>query len=272
MSGHSKWAKIKHQKGLNDAKKGKVFSKMAQQISISARDGGGDPNGNFSLRLLIDKAKAVAMPMDNIQRAIDRGSGKSGETVNIESVTYEGYGPSKVAMIIETLTDNKNRTVADIRSIFNDSGNAMADVGSVSWNFTQQGLLVMRPAKMKPSEKFGHEDEMVFCDEEEVVMQIIDTQGVKDFKQYEETDYDNKLDNGKYISFFTEAKELAHVRDKMKELGYVITSAELIWTANLPKDKLNEHELEKVTDFIDKMEELDEVQSVWTDVDNQLNE
>lgn len=271
MSGHSKWSKIKHKKGLNDAKKGKVFSKMSQQITIAARDGGGDLDSNFTLRLLVDKAKGVSMPMDNIQRAIDKGSGKSGETFSIENAMYEGYGPAKVSMIVETLTDNKNRTVSDLRVTFSNHGGNLAESGSVSWNFTQKGYIQMRPAVMKESEKYGHEDEMEFVNEEEVIMNILDISGILDFKQYDETEMEEDEDNGKYINIYTEAKELAHVRDSIKDLGYVITSAELIWTANTPKKDLSEAEIAKVSDFIEVIEEMDEVQSIWTDVDDLLD-
>ncbi len=270
MSGHSKWSKIKHKKGLNDAKKGKVFSKMSQQISIAARDGGGDLDSNFTLRLLVDKAKAVSMPMENIQRAIDKGSGKSGESMNIESAMYEGYGPEGISMIIETLTDNKNRTVSELRTIFSSHGGTLGESGSVAWNFSQKGNIVIRPAFMKKSEKYGHEDEMIFVDEEEVVMKIIEIPGIIDFKQFEETEMDEESLNGKYISIYTGAKDLAHVRDAINGLGYVIISAELVWKPNTPKNDASDNTVAKINDFIEAVEDLDEVQSVWTEIDELL--
>lgn len=140
MSGHSKWSTIKHKKGAADAKRGKLFSKLIKEITIAARIGGGDPNGNPRLRAILDKARTANMPGDNVTRAIKRGTGEL-EGVSYEEVTFEGYGPGGVAILIDTLTDNRNRTVADIRHIFAKRGGNMGEAGCVSWMFSKQGVL-----------------------------------------------------------------------------------------------------------------------------------
>jgi len=135
MSGHSKWSTIKRKKGVADAKRGAVFTRLAREIAVAAREGGGDPDTNFRLRLAVDKARAENMPKDNIERAIKRGSGDDKDSAAYEEIMYEGYGPKGVAMMIETVTDNRNRSVSDIRHALSRSGGSMAEVGSVSWQF-----------------------------------------------------------------------------------------------------------------------------------------
>lgn len=140
MSGHSKWATIKRAKGAKDAARGKLFSRLIKEISVAARNGGGDPAGNPRLRLAIDKAKGSNMPADNIKRAVQRGTGEIAG-VTYEEVMYEGYGPAGVALLVETITDNKNRTVAEIRHVFSRNNGNMAEAGSVAWKFTRKGVL-----------------------------------------------------------------------------------------------------------------------------------
>src|SRR5437763_10586727 len=145
MSGHSKWSQIKRQKGVNDTKRGAVFTKVAREIMIAARAGGGDPDGNFRLRLAIEKARGVNMPADNIKRAIDRATG-SGEGEQIEEIVYEGYGPGGVAILVEAATDNRNRTAAEVRAIFTKAGGQLAGSGAVAWQFEPRGLITI-PAR-----------------------------------------------------------------------------------------------------------------------------
>ena len=149
MSGHSKWAGIKHKKALVDAKRGQAFTKVAAELSVAAREGGADPTGNFRLRLAIQKAREVNMPADNIERAIQRGAGgKEGE--RLEEVRYEGYGPHGVAVMVDVLTDNRNRTVAAIRNLFTRSGGSLGETNSVAWMFTHQGIIRVAAGKPRP--------------------------------------------------------------------------------------------------------------------------
>ena len=145
MSGHSKWSTIKRQKGANDAKRGAVFTKVAREIMVAARAGGGDPDANFRLRLAMDKARSVNMPMDNIKRAIDKATG-SAEGDQFEEIVYEGYGPGGVAVLVEAATDNRNRTAADVRSIFTKAGGSLAGAGAVAWQFEPKGLITVPAA------------------------------------------------------------------------------------------------------------------------------
>jgi YebC/PmpR family DNA-binding regulatory protein len=151
MSGHSKWSQIKRQKGANDAKRGAVFTKVAREITIAAGEGGGDPDGNYRLRLAMDKARAVNMPADNIKRAIERAVG-GGESERYEEIVYEGYGPGGVAILVEAATDNRNRTAADIRSIFAKAGGQLAGSGSVAWQFEPRGIIALSRNGADPDE------------------------------------------------------------------------------------------------------------------------
>src|SRR2546425_11354591 len=151
MSGHSKWSSIKHKKALTDAKKGQQFTKMAREITIAAREGGGNPEGNYRLRLAIEKARDVNMPQDNVQRAIKRGTGELGGA-QIEQLRFEGYGPHGVAIMVETVTDNRNRTSGDIRNLFSRAGGNLGTTGSVAWMFTRQGQIVVDAGARDPDE------------------------------------------------------------------------------------------------------------------------
>lgn len=143
MSGHSKWSTIKRKKGANDAKRGKIFTRLARELTLAAREGGGDPDSNISLRLAISRAKAENMPNDNIDRAIKRGTGEDKDGVTIEEVTYEGYGPHGIALIIESVTDNRNRAVSEIRHALNKAGGSMGETGSVGWQFTRTAYFAL---------------------------------------------------------------------------------------------------------------------------------
>jgi YebC/PmpR family DNA-binding regulatory protein len=203
MSGHSKWSQIKRQKGANDAKRGAVFTKVARDIAIAARAGGGDPDGNFKLRLAIEKARAVNMPADNIKRAIERGAG-GGETEQFEEIVYEGYGPGGVAIIVEAATDNKNRTAADVRAIFTKHGGQLAGSGAVAWQFEQRGVIAIPVGRL---------------DADEIALMAIDA-GAEDVDA-----------EGDPLEVYTPATELEAVRRSLESAGVKIESAELTMQA-----------------------------------------
>jgi YebC/PmpR family DNA-binding regulatory protein len=203
MSGHSKWSQIKRQKGVNDAKRGAAFTKVARDIAIAARAGGGDPDGNFKLRLAIEKARAVNMPADNIKRAIERGAG-GGENEQFEEILYEGYGPGGVAIIVEAATDNKNRTAADVRAIFTKHGGQLAGSGAVAWQFEQRGLISIPLAGQNA---------------DEITLLAIDA-GAEDV--------DTESDP---LEIYTAPTELEMVRRKLEAAGVGIEAAELTMQA-----------------------------------------
>ena len=155
MSGHSKWASIKHKKAATDAKRGQLFTKLARAIAIAAREGGGDPEANFTLAAAIEKARSYSMPKDNIQRAIDRGTGAGGAEDEIERAQYEGYGPGGAAILVEALTDNRNRTSADVRHAFERHGGNLGEPGSVAWVFEKRGVVLV------DADRYGEDDLLV---------------------------------------------------------------------------------------------------------------
>ena len=259
MSGHSKWSTIKHKKALNDAKKGKIFSKVSTQITHAAKEGGGDPNMNPSLRMYIDKAKEVGFPANNIEKAIQKGTGEGSEGVVYDDSSYEGFGPHSVQIIVDTLTDNKNRTVAELRRLFEDIGGNMGTEGSVSWNFDIKGLVVLKCGHMEKSEKFGEEDKFVEDDLEDAMLKIMDLQGVLDIQEID-------IDGVKGLEVYTEYDRLASVRDSINKMNYIVKEAELIKEAKT-KEKLGEAEFEKVQEALEKLEDYDDVQSVWSNLD-----
>lgn len=259
MSGHSKWDTIKHKKAINDAKKGKSFSKVSALISHAAKQGGGDPNMNPNLRLYIDKAKELGFPTDKIEKAILKGTGEGGEGVIFEEASYEGFGPFGIQIIVDTLTDNKNRTVADLRQLFDGIGGNMGDVGSVSWNFETKGYIVIKSGHMQKSEKYGGEDTFVEDDSEEVMMMLMDITGILDIQEIE-------IENVKGFEIYTEYNQLAQVRDSISKLGFVLREAEIIKEPNIYKN-LEGEELQKAQEAIERIEENDDVQNVWTDLD-----
>lgn len=256
MSGHSKWSTIKHKKALNDAKKGKIFSKLSVQITVAARQGGGDPEMNPTLRLLLDQAKAEGFPSENVKKAIDKGTGQGDFEVYYEA-SYEGVGPGGIQIIVDVLTTNTNRTVADIRKIFSDIGGKMGETGSVSWNFDVVGYISMMPGKMVKSEKYGADDEYVPGNLEEIELELMDIQGVVDIKEGQEGS----------LEVITDFKELGHVRDEIYKLGYVVKTAQI---AKIPKTKktLSGEIYDKAIKALETLEDYDDVQNVWTDLDN----
>ena len=239
MSGHSKWSQIKRQKGANDAKRGAVFTKVGREISIAAREGGGDPDGNYRLRLAIDKARAVNMPADNIKRAIERATGGSAAD-QYEEVIYEGYGPGGVAILVEAATDNRNRTVADVRAIFARSGGQLAGAGSVAWQFAPRGVVAIARDGL---------------DADDVALAAIDA-GADDV----DTDADDM------IEVLTEPGGLEPLRKSLEAAGYPVESAEVTMQ---PTQRI-EVEADVVRQnlrLLEQLEDLDDVQRVTANFD-----
>ncbi|MCD4650674.1 MAG: YebC/PmpR family DNA-binding transcriptional regulator [Candidatus Cloacimonetes bacterium] len=233
MSGHSKWSSIKHKKGAADAKRGKLFSRLAKEIIISARDGGGDSDSNPRLRTAINNAKSVNMPNANIDRAIKRGTGEI-DGANYEHYMYEGYGQNGVAILVECLTDNRNRTVGEVRHAFSKYGGNMAETGAVSWNFDQKGLILIPVAEL---------------DEDEVMMVALEA-GAEDVA----LEHD-------FFEIITGSGELHNVSTRLEKNGYTIEKAEL---TRIPKNSVKADEVaEKLLKLIEMMEDLDDVQTVF---------
>ncbi len=259
MSGHSKWDTIKHKKAINDAKKGKSFSKVSALISHAAKQGGGDPEMNPTLRLHIAKAKELGFPTDKIEKAIQKGTGEGEEKVIYEEATYEGFGPFGIQIVVDTLTDNKNRTVADLRKIFEEIGGNMAENGAVSWNFETKGYIQIYSGHMEKSPKYGEPDIYVEEDPESVMLSLMDLDGVLDIEDIEE-------DGKKGFIVYTKYENFGAVRDKIIELGLVLKDAELVKEARVTK-KLTEEQLNKVNEALSRIEEHDDVQNVWSDIE-----
>ncbi len=238
MSGHSKWSSIKHKKAATDAKRGKLFSKLSRAITVAAKEGGPDPDGNPALANAIQKAKDNSMPKDNIEKAIQRGSG-GGEGSSYETVTYEGYGPSGVAVFVEATTDNRNRTAAEIRNIFTRNNGKLGETGSVAWIFERKGIIIV-----------GAES----VDEDELMTVAIES-GAEDVSQDEST-----------YEIVTAPTELMAVRRALEEAGIRLQSAEL---AMQPKNtvKLDESDAKKMLRLMDALEDADDVQQVHANFD-----
>ncbi|HXK34276.1 MAG TPA: YebC/PmpR family DNA-binding transcriptional regulator [Dehalococcoidia bacterium] len=234
MAGHSKWAQIKRQKGANDAQRGQLFTKLAKEIIISAKQGGPDPAGNFRLRLAIQKAKDNNMPADNIQRAIAKGSG-GGEGSDVEEVTYEGYGPGGTAIIVEAATDNRNRTVAEVRNVFARAGGNLGETGSVAWNFELRGVINVSPNGVDP---------------DEIALRAIDA-GAEDVQV-----------GATSIDVYTQPGDLEAVKQALEAAGATVESAE---TSRVPKTtvQLDEKSAIATLRLVEKLEALDDVQKVY---------
>jgi YebC/PmpR family DNA-binding regulatory protein len=239
MSGHSKWSTIKRKKGAEDAKRGKVFTRIAREIMMAAREGGPDPDANSSLRIAVDKARAANMPKDNIERAINRGAGIGDDAVAVEEIVYEGYGPHGVAIVIDVVTDNKNRTLADIKYVFNRNGGSMASAGSVTWQFEQKGYIAIKSDGV---------------DYEEVFLEAAEA-GADDVQTEDDV-----------YTIYTPREELGHVARTLEEAGYEIEERELIW---MPKNEiqLETQQALQVMNLIEKLEDLDDVDSVASNLD-----
>jgi YebC/PmpR family DNA-binding regulatory protein len=237
MSGHSKWAQIKRQKGVADARRGQLFTKLTREIIAAVRQGGANPESNFQLRLAVQKARDNNMPSDNIERAIKRGSGEAGAAALTE-VKFEGYGPSGIAVVVETLTDNRNRTVQDVRRLFTRHGGNLGESGCVSWLFKSRGVITV---------------ESNTSDADEIALMAIDA-GAEDFK----------TEKG-YVEIYTQPQDLEKVRKVIEEKEHVI-SAELSLTPNTTM-LLEESKAVQALNFLDELEALDDVQRVFSNID-----
>jgi YebC/PmpR family DNA-binding regulatory protein len=237
MSGHSKWSTIKRKKAATDAKRGQLFTRIARELTAAAREGGGDPRDNFRLRLVTDKAKQANMPKDSIERAIKRGTGElKGET--LEEVMYEGYAPHGIALLLPTLTDNRNRAVAEIRRILNRTGGKMAQSGAVSYLFEQQGFIIVEVGDMDP---------------EELALLAID-EGAVDLNIEDNT-----------VEIYTEPKDFQKVKEALEKREATLTTAELTMTPRAMTE-LTEEDTFKIMRIIEMLEELDDVQQVYSNL------
>ena len=238
MSGHSKWATTKHQKAAKDKVRGKLFAKLIRQVEVAAREGGGDINSNATLRTMFNKARSASVPIDTIEKAIKRGTGDL-EGVRYEQVTYEGYAPNGVAVIVETLTDNRNRTGSDVRTIFSKNGGSMAEPGAVAWQFERKGVVIL-------PKTVGEDD----------LMAVALEAGAEDLE-----------DQGDTWQLTSEAADLNGLRDALEESKIAFDSADvtMLPTQTVPLD--NEAAAAKVLKLIDQLEDNDDVQNVYANFD-----
>jgi YebC/PmpR family DNA-binding regulatory protein len=240
VSGHSKWSSIKHKKGAADAKRGKLFTKLSRAIIVAAKEGGPDPSGNASLQNAIDKAKSYSMPKDNIERAIAKGSGADSDSAAFETVIYEGYGADGVAVLVEALTDNRNRTASDVRHIFTKNGGNLGTTGSVAWLFERRGVVLVDADS---------------ADEDELMLVAADA-GADDLE----------LD-GSVFQVSAPVEALGAVRDAIAGAGFSIQAAEL---SMIPKTTVavgEESSAKKLIRLMEALEENDDVQDVWANFD-----
>jgi len=238
MSGHSKWSQIKRQKGANDAKRGALFTKLTREIITAARQGGGDVDANYRLRMAVDQARANSMPADNIKRAVERATGAGADAEQYEEVTYEGFGPGSVAVIVAAMTDNRNRTASEIRSAFSKSGGSLSPV---AWQFEQKGLISV-PLKGR--------------DPDEVSLAAIDA-GASDV---------SSPDAGAVV-VYTEPADLESVRKALTDAGYEPDSAELSMEPTTRVEVTDEKAARQVLLFMERLEDLDDVQNVYANFD-----
>jgi YebC/PmpR family DNA-binding regulatory protein len=245
MSGHSKWSTIKRAKGITDAKRGQAFTKLANAITIATKLGNsGDIDSNPRLRLAVETARGLNMPKENVQRAIDRGLGKLGGQ-SLEEVLYEGFGPGKVAFMVEGVTDNKNRTNNEIRNIFDKSGGHMGGVGSVAYMFDRKGEI-----KVDAKEGVDHDDQL---------LELIDL-GIEDVEDFD--------DQGKKkLLIYVEVGELSSISKKIAEAGYIVESSEIIYKPNLHTEIKDKETADKVFAFIERIEDNDDIQKVFANFD-----
>ncbi|MDR2870056.1 MAG: YebC/PmpR family DNA-binding transcriptional regulator [Deferribacteraceae bacterium] len=233
MAGHSKWANIQHRKGAQDAKKGKVFTKIAKELTVAAKLGGGDPSGNSRLRLAMDKARAANMPRDNVDRAIKKGTGEGNDAI-YEDITYEAYGPGGVGLLVRVLTDNRNRSITDVRTVITKRGCAMAEAGSVSWQFDMKGII----------------EAPLSAGEDEVMMIALDA-GAEDVAVDEDI-----------ITIITAPTDYEKVKKALEDGNIAISFAEVTMK---PQNtiKLESADAKKLITIVDLLEDLDDVQEVF---------
>jgi len=238
MAGHSKWANIKRQKARVDAVKGKIFARISREIIVAARTGVPDPAGNFQLRTAIEKARAAGIPNENIDRAIAKGSGMGGSGAELEAIRYEGYGPGGIAILIEALTDNRNRTAADLRAAFNKRGGNLGETGCVGWMFEQKGVITIA----------GEIDE-------DALLEASIEGGAESYELIEDVD-----DPG--ADLFTDPANLEALQDTLKENGYRIAETEIRWIPGSRVEVADLDQARSLLKLMDALEDLDDVQSV----------
>jgi YebC/PmpR family DNA-binding regulatory protein len=240
LSGHSKWHSIKHKKGATDKKRGQLFSKLARAIIVAAREGGPDPAANLALQNAIEKAREASMPKDNIERAIARGSGAAADGESFEHITYEGYGPAGVAVFVDALTDNRNRTASEVRHVFSKSDGSLGETGSVAWLFERTGLLLVSADGV---------------DEDELTLAAADG-GADDVSQ-----------DGSVFEITCPAERVGDVRRALEQTGVAVESAQITM---LPKTSVtveDEAAARRIVRLMDDLEELDDVQDVYANFD-----
>src|SRR5438128_3148689 len=238
MSGHSKWSQIKRQKGANDVKRGAIFTKMTREIMLAAREGGGDPEGNFRLRLAMDRARAVNVPIANIQRAIDRATGGA-DGVQVESIVYEGYGPGGVSIMVEAATDSRNRTAAEVRAAFTRHNGKLGESGSVQWLFEQKGIIEVDASGTDP---------------DEIELAAIDG-GAEDVER-----------DGSLVTVYTAPNRFETVKKALEALKLKIVDAEISMRPSNTV-RLEGDQAKKVLGLVEALEDLDDVQKVHANFD-----
>ena len=243
MSGHSKWAQIRRSKGVNDARRGQLFTRLGREIVVAVREGGsGDPNANFRLRMAVQRARDANMPMDNIERTIKRALGGS-EGSSLEEITYEGYGPAGTALLVQTVTENRNRTVAEVRNAFSRNAGNMGENGCVDWLFEATGIL---------------EVELAGKDPDELTLEAIDLGA---------NDVENVGADDETLTIYTEPSDLEHIRQALEAKKYRVVKAE---STMLPKTKIeisDEKTAHQFLRLVEKLEDLDDVQNVYSNAD-----
>lgn len=239
MSGHSKWATIKHKKGALDAKRGALFTKIIKELTVAAKNGGGNPDANPRLRTVLQKAKEANMPSDNIERAIKKGTGELPGVI-YEEIAYEGYGPGGVAILVEALTDNKNRTTAEIRSLMERKGGNMSGAGSVAWQFAKKGFIVVKKES---------------CDEDKLMSIVLDA-GASDFSADKE-----------HYEITTEPHDFEKVKKAVTDAGIATESAEVTRIPSATVKVAGAAEAKNILGLVETLEEHDDVQSVFANFD-----
>jgi YebC/PmpR family DNA-binding regulatory protein len=240
VSGHSKWSSIKHKKGAADAKRGQLFSKLSRAIIVAAKEGGGDPAGNLALQNAIEKARSYSMPKDNIERAIAKGSGADAEAASFETVVYEGYGPEGVAVLVEALTDNRNRTASEVRHAFTKFGGNLGTTGAVAWQFERRGVVLVSANG---------------ADEEELVMAA--AEGGRD---------DVELDGSSFVVTST-PESLSDVRQALEDGGFTVESVELAMVPKTTVAVSDESVARRIVKLVEGLEDTEDVQDVYANFD-----
>ena len=240
MSGHSKWSTIKHQKGQTDVKRGQLFTKLSREITVSVKQGGGNSDANVRLRLAIQKARDGNMPISNIERAVKKALGQSDGQADLEEIIYEGYGPGGIAILVQVASDNKNRAISEVRTLFSRNDAALGASGSVSWQFDTMGVISIEAESESKAEEFA--------------LSAIDL-GAKDF-----------LQEGSFLEIQVALDSFDELQKAIESMGVTITSAEI---CQVPKSSVsvNEHDARKALGLLDRLEELDDVQKVYTNAD-----